>query len=32
MGPAPREANPELDVFGKVADAIGVRPGELLEG
>jgi DNA-binding Xre family transcriptional regulator len=31
MGPAPRAANPELDTLGKIADALGVRPGELLE-
>ena len=24
-------ANPELDTLGKIADALGVRPGELLE-
>ena len=30
-GQHPRAANPELDTLGKVADALGVRPGELLE-
>jgi hypothetical protein len=24
-------ANPELDTLGKIANALGVRPGELLE-
>jgi DNA-binding phage protein len=31
MGSASPRSNPELDTLGKIADALGVRPGELLE-